>query len=51
MADLEIFNVYLHAQMNGNAELGVERVKDTEIRESLLSIQENIQVMKSRNLV
>ena len=45
LADLETFNVYLHAQLNGNAELGVERVKDTEMRESLLSIQEDIQVI------
>ena len=45
LADLETFNVYLHAQLNGNAELGVERVKDTEMREILLSIQEDIQVV------
>lgn len=44
LADLETFNVYLRTA-NGNAELGVERVKDTEMRESLLSIQEDIQVI------
>ena len=45
LADLETFNVYLHTQMKGNAELSVERVKNTEMYESLLYIQENIQVI------
>lgn len=45
LADLETFNVYLHAQLNGNAELGIERVNDAEMRESLLSIQADIQVI------
>ncbi|WP_287908288.1 pilus assembly protein PilJ [Acinetobacter sp.] len=42
LSDFNIFNLYLNAQLNGSAELGVERVKDAELRESLLSIQADI---------
>ena len=42
LADLNIFNLYLNAQLNGSAELGVGRVKDAELRESLLSIKVGI---------
>lgn len=50
-ADLETFNLYLEAQLNGNPELGVKRVKDVEGRESLLSIQESTrEILASREL-
>mgnify|MGYP000846026343 CR=1 FL=1 len=42
LADFNIFNLYLNAQLNGSAELGVGRVKDAELRESLLSIKAGI---------
>ena len=40
--DLETFNTYLQAQLNGNADLGVARVNDAELRESLESIQHDM---------
>ncbi|MFH4316584.1 chemotaxis protein, partial [Acinetobacter baumannii] len=33
--DIETFGVYLDAQLNGNAELGVAKVESPEVRESL----------------
>lgn len=54
LADFDVFNTYLQAQLNGNAELGVKRVNDAEMREGLLSIQEDIQVileLKAFNLL
>lgn len=42
LADIETLNAYLKAQLNGNAELGVDRIKDPELRESLASIQGDI---------
>lgn len=54
LADFDVFNTYLRAQLNGNAELGVKRVNDAEMREGLLSIQEDIQVileLKAFNLL
>ncbi|OEY94318.1 pilus assembly protein PilJ [Acinetobacter proteolyticus] len=50
-ADLETFSLYLEAQLKGNPELGVKRVKDAEGRESLLSIQKSTQeILASREL-
>ena len=54
LADFDVFNTYLQAQLNGNAELGVKRVNDAKMREGLLSIQEDIQVileLKAFNLL
>lgn len=46
--DIETFGVYLNAQLNGNAELGVARVESPEIRESLEGIKaEYDKVLKS----
>ncbi len=46
--DIETFGVYLNAQLNGNAELGVARVESPEVRESLEGIKsEYDQVLKS----
>lgn len=39
LAHIETFNTYLEAQLNGSPELGVERIHDPELRESLASIQ------------
>ena len=39
LADLETFHTYLQAQLNGNPELGVERIQDPELRASLESIK------------
>lgn len=38
-ADTETFGVYLNAQLNGNAELGVSRIDTPELRESIESIK------------
>jgi twitching motility protein PilJ len=47
-SDTETFGTYLQAQVNGSAELGVQRITDPELRESLLSIQsEYNDVLKS----
>ncbi len=47
-SDTETFGTYLAAQINGSAELGVQRVADPDLRESLLSIQtEYNDVLKS----
>lgn len=46
--DIDTFGVYLNAQLNGNAELGVARVESPEVRESLEGIQaEYDKVLKS----
>lgn len=46
--DIETFGVYLEAQLNGNAELGVAKVDSPEIRESLEGIKsEYDKVLKS----
>ncbi len=46
--DIETFGVYLEAQLNGNAELGVVKVDSPEIRESLEGIKaEYDKVLKS----
>ncbi len=37
--DIETFGVYLDAQLNGNAELGVAKVDSPEVRESLEGIK------------
>ncbi|UUS60238.1 MULTISPECIES: pilus assembly protein PilJ [unclassified Acinetobacter] len=51
LADFETFNIFLKAQLNGNPELGVERVNNAEMRESLLSIQaETEEMMKSETM-
>ncbi|MCU4491661.1 pilus assembly protein PilJ [Acinetobacter guillouiae] len=42
LADLEVLNIYLEAQLKGNTELGIDRVKDAEMREGLESIQEDV---------
>lgn len=39
LSDIEIFNTYLEAQLKGSSELGVARIQDPELRESLASIQ------------
>ena len=47
-SDTETFASYLNAQLNGGAELGVERINDPEMRDSLISIQsEYDDVLKS----
>ena len=47
-SDTETFASYLNAQLNGNADLGVERINDPEMRDSLISIQsEYDDVLKS----
>jgi twitching motility protein PilJ len=38
-ADTETFGAYLNAQLNGSAELGVQRIADPTLRESLEGIQ------------
>ncbi|EXB70371.1 methyl-accepting chemotaxis protein [Acinetobacter sp. 21871] len=46
--DIETFGVYLDAQLNGNAELGVAKVESPEVRESLEGIKtEYDKVLKS----
>ena len=39
VADVETFNTYLKAQLNGNPELGVTRIRDAQLRGSLESIK------------
>ena len=47
-SDTETFASYLNAQLNGSADLGVERINDPEMRDSLISIQsEYDDVLKS----
>ncbi|MBJ9954849.1 MULTISPECIES: pilus assembly protein PilJ [unclassified Acinetobacter] len=50
LADVETFNAYLKAQLQGNTELGVVRVKDAEVRESLESIQEKTETILQSNM-
>ena len=51
-ADTETFGSYLEAQLNGNAELGVERLSDPALRESLNGIKtEYDDVLKSASSV
>jgi twitching motility protein PilJ len=38
-ADIDTFGVYLNAQLNGSAELGVDRIESPDLRESLDSIK------------
>ena len=47
-SDTETFASYLNAQLNGSADLGVERINDPEMRDSLTSIQSDYDdVLKS----
>ncbi len=47
-ADIETFGAYLNAQLNGSAELGVQRIADPGLREALEGIQfEYDDVLKS----
>lgn len=47
-ADTETFGTYLNAQLNGSSELGVERINDPALRESLNNIQDEYNaVLKS----
>ena len=47
-SDTETFGSYLNAQLNGSAELGVQRIENPELRESLASIQTEYEdVLKS----
>ena len=47
-SDTETLASYLNAQLNGSADLGVERINDPEMRDSLISIQsEYDDVLKS----
>ncbi|QCO21416.1 methyl-accepting chemotaxis protein [Acinetobacter cumulans] len=47
-ADTETFGSYLNAQLNGSAELGVQRIENAELRESLKGIKsEYDDVLKS----
>lgn len=47
-ADTETFGTYLNAQLNGSSELGVERINDPTLRESLTNIQDEYNaVLKS----
>lgn len=46
--DIDTFGTYLNAELNGNAELGVDRIADPALRESLESIKsEYDKVLKS----
>lgn len=50
-ADTETFGSYLNAQLNGSAELGVERIDDPALRESLTGIKsEYDDVLKSASV-
>lgn len=52
-ADLETFNIYLKAQLNGNLELGVTRVNNPQLRLSLEAIKRDVDeilIAGSRNL-
>ena len=40
-ADTETFGTFLNAQLNGNAELGVTRIDQPELRESLQSVKDD----------
>lgn len=47
-ADIDTFGVYLNAQLNGSAELGVDRIESPDLRESLDSIKSDYDaVLKS----
>ncbi|MDK8756276.1 methyl-accepting chemotaxis protein [Acinetobacter radioresistens] len=47
-ADTETFGTYLNAQLNGSSELGVDRINDPALRESLTNIQDEYNaVLKS----
>ena len=47
-ADTETFGAYLNAELNGSSELGVERINDPALRESLVSIKDEYdEVLKS----
>ena len=47
-ADIDTFGVYLNAQLNGSAELGVERITSPDLRESVDSIKSDYDaVLKS----
>ncbi|MEQ1065966.1 methyl-accepting chemotaxis protein [Acinetobacter sp. XH1741] len=46
--DIDTFGTYLNAELNGNAELGVDRIADPALRESLESIKSEYEkVLKS----
>ncbi len=47
VADLDIFNEYQQALLNGDSKLGVARVNDIELRESLESIQQDMNKIKN----
>lgn len=49
-ADLETFNTYLDAQLNGSKELGVKRIDEAALREGLLSIQADSESIKQSAL-
>lgn len=47
-ADIDTFGVYLNAQLNGSAELGVDRIESPDLRESVDSIKSDYDaVLKS----
>lgn len=47
-ADIDIFGVYLNAQLNGSTELGVDRIESPDLRESVDSIKSDYDaVLKS----
>lgn len=50
-ADLETFNAYLKAQLEGNAELGVNKITAKELRDSLLSIQHDTEEILNASAV
>lgn len=51
-ADIETFETYLNAQLNGNAELGVTRISNPELRASIESIRSSYdQVLKGAAVV
>lgn len=39
LSDVETFNAYLQAQLEGNAGLGVKRIDDAKLREGLMTIK------------
>ena len=41
ISDIETFNAYLKAQLDGSAELGVQRINDAVLRDSLMSIKQD----------
>lgn len=50
IADIETFNTYLNAQLDGSSELGVQRINDPALRESLISIKQDADQVLMTNI-